>query len=116
MHILNKYGNLMEQADALEKTIPQNLRLEWMPTWFIWGIQSACSDEANAGLRDLLVQANSTKEQVEKLEADKKLLEQQLAKEESGGTEATRADINSTMEKIQENTNLAKQLVSILDH
>eukprot|EP00973_Karenia_brevis_P028735 3963120-Karenia_brevis.AAC.1 len=71
MHILNKFGNLKDQADALEKAIPQQLRLEWMPTWFVWGIQRACSDKAIDGLKDLLAHANSTKEQVEKMEATK---------------------------------------------
>eukprot|EP00973_Karenia_brevis_P020474 2812072-Karenia_brevis.AAC.1 len=67
-----------------------------MPTWFVWGIQRACSDKAIDGLKELLVHANSIKEQVEKLEAAKKL-EEQMALEEF---EATRAEFISTTAKI----------------
>eukprot|EP00973_Karenia_brevis_P049183 6822388-Karenia_brevis.AAC.1 len=46
MLILNKFRNMKDQAEALEHTIPQKLRLEWMATCFVWGTQRVCSDKA----------------------------------------------------------------------
>eukprot|EP00973_Karenia_brevis_P083219 11538552-Karenia_brevis.AAC.1 len=62
MLIVNKHGNMKDQAEALERTILQKHRLEWMATWFVWGVQRVCSEKAICGLNDLLVQANTIKE------------------------------------------------------
>eukprot|EP00973_Karenia_brevis_P067248 9351654-Karenia_brevis.AAC.1 len=70
---------MKDQADALECTIPQKHRLEWMATWFVWGIQRVCSDKAIRGLNDILVQANTIKENVIEMGNAKKALEEQIA-------------------------------------
>eukprot|EP00973_Karenia_brevis_P011945 1621894-Karenia_brevis.AAC.1 len=36
MHIVNRNGSLVEQANLLEKTVAKDLRPEWMPNRFVW--------------------------------------------------------------------------------
>eukprot|EP00973_Karenia_brevis_P093576 12417979-Karenia_brevis.AAC.1 len=84
-----------------------------MATWFIWGVQRVCSEKAIRGLNDILIQANTIKENVVQMRDKKKALEEKIAIQ---AFESTKAELASLNQKIIEYIDLGKQLVSILDH
>eukprot|EP00973_Karenia_brevis_P094239 12421458-Karenia_brevis.AAC.1 len=128
MMIRNKHGNLAQQTEALEKTIPKERRLRWMASWFVWGVQRACSDKAIRGLNDILIQANTVKENAANMHEKKKALMDKLAIEiPNEGSEENKAqmleerkilaaDLEALNSKIPEYIDLGRNLVSILDH
>eukprot|EP00973_Karenia_brevis_P046435 6438684-Karenia_brevis.AAC.1 len=50
-----------------------------MATWFVWGVLRACSEKAIRGLNDILIQANTVKENATHMHEKEKALEANLA-------------------------------------